>query len=308
MPIARFVEASPAPVDAGSRRVREALQPPPMGEWMHALLSMITPEVTMCVRAAWGVMLSLVVVLHAAVYVAPYGMVPFNALPWAFHIDHNLDLDFQAVTYATVHETRFARWSHLTMPAEQVAWVIVLISLHPAALALVLALLLWQALSLREPPFAAGVVAMWAALSVAGWAILHSLGAPAVTVSRALLLVGPLLRAAGHCSEPVPPFVATPRDEFVSMDRVPFRLSLAVVAVTGIVSEFAAAMPHRLILVQAFWLAQRLGYAPRRARTWDAATVLGESVRSGGWKAYDKTRALFAPLAAPAARTGSLDV
>lgn len=275
---------------------------------MQGVLSLITPEMTTGVRALWGVMISLVAVLHVAVYLAPYGLVPFNALPWAFRIDHNLDLDFQAVTYATVHDTRVARWSHLTLPLEQLAWVILLLSLHPAALALVLAFLLWQALSLREPPFAVGVVAMWAAFSAVGAALLHSLGAPAVTVARALLLVGPLLRAVGHCFEPVPPFVAEPTDEFLTIDRVPLRLSLPVVVVTGIVSEFAAAMPHRLILVQAFWLAQQLGYTPRQARSWEAARVLGEGVRARGWKAYDKTRALFAPLVAPARGSVSLDV
>jgi len=53
-----------------------------------------------------------------------------------------------------------------------------------------------------------------------------------------------------------------------------------------------------LIVVQLFWVAQQFGYEPREARPWNEASVLGAAIRKNGWKAYDKTEELLAPLSA----------
>jgi len=106
-----------------------------------------------------------------------------------------------------------------------------------------------------------------------------------------------VLRFIGHTFEPLPPFITDPADAFVPLRQARIRPSIVVVALSGIVSEFAAALPHRLIVVQLFWLAQKCGYAPRAARPWAEASHLGAAIRSNGWKAYDKTRKLVAPEA-----------
>lgn len=262
---------------------------------MPSLLSYLSgPPVTGWISAAWITMLVLCVLLHVAVYLVPRGLARYNALPWAFQLRWNLDLDFQSVTYAAVHETRMARWSHLTLPAEQVAWAVLLLSLHPAALLAVVALVLWQAALLGEPPLVAGVAAMWAVIAALGFLCLHTLGPVALTASELLLLVGPPLRFLGHVFEPIPPFVGASDDTFIPLREVTIRPALAGAVLGGIVSEFAAALPHRLIVVQLFWLAQQLGYAPRRARPWDEARVVGAAIRTRGWKAYEKTRQLVA--------------
>jgi len=253
------------------------------------------PSVLTWVVRVWAAMIALNVVLHIAAYLNPRGLARYNALPWAFQLRWNLDLDFQTVTYAAVHETRIARWSHLTLPAEQVAWAVMLLSLHPIALAAVIALVLWQASRLGEPPLTVGVATIWALFSVAAYLCLRTLGPVAVTAAELLMLIGPVLRFIGHTFEPIPPFVAGPGDAFVPLRRVPIGPALVAAVPAGIVSEFAAALPHRLIVVQLFWLAQQLGYTPRGARPWAEANLLGVAIRANGWKAYDKTRKLVAP-------------
>jgi hypothetical protein len=275
---------------------------------MHALLSLLTdPTITKWVVTAFIAMIALNVVLHVLVYANPRGIVPYNALPWAFQIKWNLDLDFQAVTYAAVHDKWIARWSHLTLPLEQVAWVILLLSVHPAAVPLVVVLVVWQAALLGEKQLVLGVVAMWAVLAAAGFACLTAFGPAALLGAKVLLLVGPVLRFIGHTFEPIPPFVGLPKDEFIPLSEMPIRPAVIALGLGGIVSEFAAALPHRLIVVQLFWLAQQMGYQPRRARPWSEAAVLGAAIRSNGWKAYDKTRHLLLPDGVPLA-TGAADV
>lgn len=263
---------------------------------MHALLTLLTdPTVTKWIVTAFIAMLALNVVLHFFVYANPRGIVPYNALPWAFQIGWNLDLDFQAVTYAAVHDKWIARWTHLTLPLEQVAWVVILMSVHPAAVPIVVALVVWQASLLGERQLALGVVAMWALLAALGFACLSAFGPTAVTAAKLLLLIGPVLRFIGHTFEPIPPFVGLPKDAFIPLSEMPIRPSIVALGLGGIVSEFAAALPHRLIVVQLFWLAQQMGYEPRRARPWPEAARIGAAIRAKGWKAYDKTRGLLLP-------------
>ena len=89
--------------------------------------------------------------------------------------------------------------------------------------------------------------------------------------------------------------------------RHPRKQALIALAIGGVVSELAAAMPHRLILVQAYWIAQRLGYRPRRSIRWADAAAAGARIRAGGWKAYARTRELFAFTAEPVAGAASID-
>jgi len=272
---------------------------------MHALTSLIqSPGLAHASTIAWVVMLALVVVLHIAVYAAPRRIVPYNALPWAFRIDFNLNLDFQTVTYATVHDTVPSRWSHLSMPVEQVAWVVVLFALHPLALVAMLVAVAVQARQLREPPLAIGLALLWALFSALGIYALRNWGATAVTASQLLLLAAAPVRVIGHMFEPLPPFVAGAGDEFLPVRKLRLRPSVLLLLGGGVVSEFAAAMPHRLIIVQAFWVAQQFGYAPRTARDWTAAKHLGAAIREGGWKAWGPTGVLFAERAGSEAGRG----
>jgi hypothetical protein len=252
---------------------------------------------------AFLAMIAFTVMLLIAAYAIPLRIVPFNALPWAFRIDFNLDLDFQTVTYATVHNKRIAQWSHLTMPLEQVAWAIVLLWIHPVAFAAVLAFVLWQALRLGEPPLVYWLVATWVVVSALGAFCWLTFGTAALTASMILLLAGPVLRFFGHAVEPIPPFVGQDDDAFIPVARVRISPSVLLLPLSGTVSEFAAALPYRLIVVQVFWLAQQFGYKPRNANAWSRARVLGGAIRENGWKAYGKTEQLFASYKSSVATT-----
>jgi hypothetical protein len=258
-------------------------------------------------------MLGITFLHHLAGYALPRKIIPYVALPWAFRLDYNLDLDIQTVTYAAVHDLRIARWSHLTLPLEQVAWAIILRSLHPAALVAALVVVTVQALLLGEGPLAGILVATWAVFAGVAALGLQAFGTAAVVASILLLLVGPVRRFIGHAFEPVPPFVGkpkegAPRDEFLPLSRTRLGLTVPLLGFGGIVSEFAAGFPYRLIVVQVYWLAQQLGFRPRKASAEARARELGAVIRANGWKAYGNTRQLLVPEAPPVAPSSAPEV
>lgn len=256
---------------------------------------LMDPRFQAALQPVWWAVLAATLLLHVAVYLAPYRMIPWNGLPFAFRISNNLDLDFQVVTYATVHDRWLARWSHLTMGPEQVAWGVVLLSWHPLLLPLVAVLVAIQSLNLGERRFAPWIIGSWLVISGLSALAFSRWGALAVTVSQLVLLLGAVLRVLGHSVEPLPPFIANADDAFTPMGKTEpaRRYRLPIIAFLGYVSEFAAALPHRLFLVQLWWVAERFGHRAARVSAWPAASQMGARIRAEGWKAYPTTYKLF---------------
>lgn len=249
------------------------------------------------VDAAFAATVLALVTLHLLVYLAPAALVRFNALPWAFRFEFNTDLDFQTVTYGVVHETAFARLSHLTIPLELLAWALLLAAWHPASLAACTALLAVLFARWDERPFRAVAMAVWLAVAALALALSRAASVDAWLLgARALLLVGPALRFFGHTVEPIPPWVGAERDAFVPYRDARVGWRTPAVAFCGWLSECAASLPFRLFWVQLFWLVQRVGYRPRAVPPWSETAALGARVRVGGWGAYPKTAALFAVM------------
>ena len=234
------------------------------------------------------------VLLHGFVYALPHALVRFNALPWAFRVDFNTDLDFQTVTYAAVHESWPARLSHLTLPMEQVAWAVLLIAWHPAALPVSTILLGLLFMHLSERSFRAYAFIGWLVICAVAVALVAAKGtAPLLLPAKELLLVGPGLRFIGHAFDPIPPWVGTEGDVFVPLSQAKLGWRWPFVPFAGWLSEAAAALPYRLFWVQLFWACQKFGYRPQATRSWSEASVVGADIRRDGWKAYDKTARLF---------------
>lgn len=251
------------------------------------------------VDTVFAVTVGALVVLHVLVYTMPLALVRFNALPWAFRFEFNIDLDFQTVTYATVHDSWQAKFSHFTLPFEYLAWGALLWMLHPAALAIatvfVIALLL-QGEEKRFGKFASVVAVILAVLT--GWGV-EAIGAEELALpAKMLLLAGPLLRFFGHTFDPIPPWVGYEGDAFKPLSQAKMGWRFPFIVVSGWLSESAASLPFRLFWVQLFWLTQRLGVAPQTLRPWSEANVLGSEIRQHGWKAFPKVGKLFAPMVA----------
>jgi hypothetical protein len=208
-------------------------------------------------------------------------------MPWAFHASWNLDLDRQSVLYAAYHTRWFSRLSHCTIPLEQVAWLVVLYSIHPALPLPLLALVVVQAAHTGELWLALFVAAIWVALYGAMLSVIAALGLPAAYFCATTLLIGcGALRCLGHVVEPVPPLIYELTDRFLPLSRVERTPRLALITLLGYASEFASALPHRLFLVQLNWLAQWLGHRPRRSLTWEAVNRIAADIHMRGWRAY----------------------
>lgn len=235
--------------------------------------------------------------LHAAVYLAPLKLVRFNALPWAFRLDFNADLDFQTVTYATVHESWQARYSHLTLPLEYLAWMALLWMLHPVALVLVTLAVIAVYARVEERSFARMTTIAAIALSALGALAVEFIGASTLWVPLLLLLLlAPAVRVMGHTFDPVPPWIGAERDGFLSFREAKLGWRLPFVLFMGWLSECAASLPYRLFWVQFFWAVQRLGYRNHTLRPWPEAAELAARIRAEGWSAWPRIGDLFRPL------------
>jgi hypothetical protein len=241
--------------------------------------------------------LAALALLHVAVYLAPLKLVRFNALPWAFRIDFNTDLDFQSVTYATVHESWQARYSHLTLPLEYLAWMALLWMLHPVALVLVTLAVIAVYAQVEERGFALMTAIAAIALGTLGALAVEWIGASTLWAPLLLLLlIAPAVRVVGHTFDPIPPWIGAERDGFMSFRDAKLGWRLPFVLFMGWLSECAASLPFRLFWVQLFWAAQRLGYRNQTLRPWPEAAELAARIRAEGWSAWPRIGDLFRSL------------
>jgi hypothetical protein len=245
----------------------------------------------------WHVVLGMTVVFYLAAYVAPRAMMGLQSMPWAFHVEKNLDLDLQSVLYATYHTRGFSRFTHLTIPIEQVAWFVVLAFVHPAAINVAIVLLGAQAFLCKELQLAMLVMMAWAAVAGAALLGIYLLGLEGAYGHAVVLLLGcGLFRVVGHVVEPLPPMIVERSDRFVPISRLrEVTPKLPLTLLLGFVSEFASGLPFRLFIVQVSWLAQALGYRPRRVMPWARARKIAAEIHISGWRAYTPVTELMAP-------------
>jgi hypothetical protein len=238
-------------------------------------------------HAVFVVTLALAGFFYLLCYAAPGLMLRHMSMPWAFHLDRNVDLGFQSVLYAAYHTATFARVTHFTIALEQIAWLVVIQGWSWPLAAAALALLLVQAALLGEPGISVAVALAWAVVWVLAAAARGFLGeARAAPIAEAVLVVAGALRTIGHVTEPVPPMIAVVGDRFVPFAKARIGLRLPALLVLGYVAEFCAGLPFRIFVVQVGWLAQRLGVRPTRAMAWPEAVDRAREVHAVGWRAF----------------------
>jgi hypothetical protein len=132
---------------------------------------------------------------------------------------------------------------------------------------------------------------------VAGAALLgiHLVGVQTAYGWAIVILLGcGLFRVAGHIVEPLPPMIVERSDRFVPMARLlEITPKAPVTFLLGFISEFASGLPFRLFVVQVSWLAQALGYRPRRVMPWAEAQRIATEIHTCGWRAYAPVKRLM---------------
>jgi|HubBroStandDraft_6_1064221.scaffolds.fasta_scaffold23123_3 hypothetical protein len=251
-------------------------------------------------HAVFLVTLALAGGFYVLCYAAPRLMLRQMSMPWAFHLDRTIDLDFQSVLYAAYHTAPFARITHGALAVEQVAWLVVIQGWSLPVGAAALALLLVQAALLREPGISVVVAVAWGIVWVLAAAARGSLGdARAMPVAEIVLVAGGALRMVGHLSEPIPPMIGAVGDRFLPLAKARIGLRAPLLIVLGYVAEFSSGLPFRLFVVQVGWIAQRLGVRPARAMTWPEAAQRAREVHTLGWRAFRPMADLIARSAPP---------
>ena len=244
---------------------------------------------------SFGVSMMLAAGLYLLVYMSPSVMVPFNSVPWAFQLRKSTDLRYQAVLYGALHTHRWARVSHYSLAWDQLFWFALLGALHPAAIVVMLSLLLIQATLLRAPGLTVALATAWLAVAALGWGLVALLGAATMgLLSMAALLLGGVLRVLGHVFEPLPPGMAK-EGSFVPLREAGRGVNILVAPFVGFVCEFAAGFPFRLVLVQALWLGERAGLSAPAHGTREEHLRDARKVLDGGWAASPVTSWMTRP-------------
>jgi len=160
---------------------------------------------------AWWITLGLTLFLYASSYLVRgeilRGILPFHT---AFHLDKNLDLDFQTIGYATVHQKWFNRVTHYTIFYDAFLWFGVFHYWHwsVAAAVAVFCVAQAQALIFRERVYAIIQIGFVGAYFGGSWLLGNAVGWESLyLVSVVLLMLGGFLRFIGHTVEPMPPGV-----------------------------------------------------------------------------------------------------
>lgn len=236
----------------------------------------------------FGALVAATLVLHALAALFPTFMIQLHSVPWAFHVHRSVELRYQSVLYAAFHVGPWARVTHISLAWDQLAWFALFWSLHPLVVVVALALLLAQAVWLGERRLATVLCVVWCVIACAGWLVHDLLGDDTAVIAAFVLSLGGVLRASGHLTELVPPGVGG-GDRFKPIADLRPRWLLVVMPFIGLVSEFAAGLPHRLFLVQVLWVAERLGLECESVGSWPSHADEARRVHEGGWRAAETT-------------------
>lgn len=246
------------------------------------------------IYAIWIATLVASVLFFIAVYWRPMWMVRLQSMPWAFQLEHNLDIDFQSVLYATYHTHWFNRFTHWTIAVEQIAWFVVLMWVHPLLPILMMLLLGLQAAQTRDSALTLFAAIAWGAVYACATCAVNGFGMDRAVLHAETVLIGcAIWRFFGHICEPLPPFLCEESDRFLPIARLRFGPKVLVFAVLGYLSEFASALPFRLFVVQLNWMLNAVGHRSERVISWAEADRLARAIHQAGWRAYPKTAMLF---------------
>ncbi|APR87589.1 hypothetical protein A7982_12938 [Minicystis rosea] len=239
-------------------------------------------------------------IFYVMLYATPGLLVRLQSMPWTSRPRDNLDLDLQTVIYATYHTRWLNHATHWLLIVDQVAWFVLFEHVHPAVAGAALALLAVQAVLLADRALAVLLGLVWTACAAVAFLARRAAGDAAVPAAEMFLMVSAALRVLGHAAEPLPPLMANPTTFFVPIRAMERRPIVLLFPIFGYLSELAAGLPFRLIVVQIAWLGRRLGVG--RALPWADAAAIARDIHARGWSAYPKIARLVAPHLAGSAR------
>lgn len=197
----------------------------------------------------------------------------------------NVDLDYQSIGYALLHTTWLTKLTHSTIIIEVVLWFIIFQSWHWSIVLLAFSVIFLQSYYIGDKKF--GLFFILTSLITFGlsYSTIQYLGKEnAVLISKALLMLGGLMRMLSHSAELIPPILVDDSDQFqkLSLKNINWRVLFSTPI--GYVGEFGSSLPSRILPIQVNYLYQNvLGIKPQSTLSWSDVNASAKNVLDGGY-------------------------
>jgi|GEM_PF-5585935 hypothetical protein len=238
------------------------------------------------INQMWLVTIILTVVLYVLCNTLPDSIVgKFLPLHNVFKPETNLDLDYQSIGYALLHTTWVTRITHSTIIIEGMLWFVVFQSWHWSVPFIALFTITLQSVFIGDKKFGLCFVLMGGAIFAGSIYLISLLGLPnAVLLSKALLMLGGLMRMLSHSAELIPPLLVNKSDQFVKLSPQNINWKIPLASLIGYVGEFGSSLPNRILPVQVNYLYQTIfGVKPQSTLAWPEVEASAQQVLIGGY-------------------------
>jgi hypothetical protein len=209
----------------------------------------------------------------------------FLPLHNVFKPETNIDLDYQSIGYTLLHTTWATKITHSTIIIEAILWFVIFENWHWSIPFIALLAILIQAVFIGDKKFGFFFILMGIATFVGAIYTIQFLGMPnAVLLSKALLMLGGLMRMLSHSAELIPPLLINETDQFEKLDpkKITFRLLLS--SPIGYIGEFGSSLPNRILPIQVNYIYQTFfGIVPEKNLAWKEVQESAKKVLTGGY-------------------------
>jgi hypothetical protein len=197
----------------------------------------------------------------------------------------NVDLDYQSIGYALLHTTWLTKLTHSTIVIEVVLWFIIFQSWHWSIVLLAFFLVALQSYYIGDKKF--GLFFIFISLLTFGISFLtiRYLGKEnAILISKALLMLGGLMRMLSHSAELIPPILVDDSDKFQKLSLKNFNWRVLFSTPIGYLGEFGSSLPSRILPIQVNYLFQNvLRFKPQSIMPWSEVNASANKVLAGGY-------------------------
>lgn len=238
------------------------------------------------INQIWIFTLVSTVILYVVCNLLPDRIVgKFLPLHNVFKPHTNIDLDYQSIGYALLHTTWATRITHSTIIIEAVLWFIIFENWHWSIPFIALLAILIQSVFIGDRKFGIFFIIIGIFTYLAAIFSIEFIGlSHAVLLSKALLMLGGLMRMLSHSAELVPPLLINQTDQFEKLDpkKITFRLLLS--SPIGYIGEFGSSLPNRILPIQVNYIYQTIfGITPEKNLAWNEVKESAKNVLTGGY-------------------------
>jgi hypothetical protein len=248
------------------------------------------------INQIWIITLIGTVVLYVFCNFLPDRIVgKFLPLHNVFKPETNIDLDYQSIGYTLLHTTWATKITHSTIIIEAVLWFIIFENWHWGIPFVALSAILIQSIFIGDKKFGFFFILIGILTFVGAIFTIQFFGMKeAVLLSKALLMLGGLMRMLSHSAELIPPLLINKTDQFEKLDpkKITFRLLLS--SPIGYFGEFGSSLPNRILPIQVNYIYQTIfGVPPQKNLAWKEVEVSAKKVLVGGYSKLNSLKKYY---------------